>query len=209
MLKLFMPKQPQFATEFQALQVCITDISTLLQNFVQHFKESDSYYTKAKLVEQRADDITHSIIKELNSSFITPFDREDIYVMAQNMDDIVDTLEDFFQAVALYQVIEKRPVIDQFAALIAQAEKELQALVTACFSERKLTHQVIDRIVRLHELENDGDEVYRQAIRQLFSTEHDPIVLIKWKEIIKTLETVMDEYQHVSNTIENIIVKSS
>ena len=209
MLKLFMPKQPSFAKEFQELQACITDISRLLQAFVVHFNESESYYTKAKIVEQRADDITHSIIKELNSAFITPFDREDIYVMAQSMDDVVDMLEDFFQEVFLYQVVEKRPVVDQFARLIGQAEKELNALVLVCFSERKLTQLVINRIVRLHELENDGDEVYRQAIRQLFSTERDPILLIKWQELIKTLETVMDKYQHVSNTIENIIVKSS
>ncbi len=208
-MKFFLPKQPAFAADFQKMSVCLTDINGVFQEFAREFCDFEGYWRRTKSIEHRADEIAHGIIILLNKSFITPFDREDIYQLIHEFDDIIDLLENTVHNTFLYEVTEKKPFIDEFAALIGRATEALNDLVRVTFEQRKYSEPVWKIIRLIHDLEDEGDIVYQRSLRLLFQEETDPIRIIKWKDILGTLEHIMDVFQNMSNTVEGIVVKGS
>jgi predicted phosphate transport protein (TIGR00153 family) len=191
------------------MSVCLSDITAIFQEFAKNFKDFENYWHKSKDVEHRADSIAHQIINLLNKSFITPFDREDIYRLIHEFDDIIDLLENTLHNVLLYDMSEKKSFVDEFARLIGKATVALNTLIKETFEQQKYTDTIWKLICEIHDLEDEGDVAYEKAIRTLFAEEKDPMNVIKWKDILGTLEHIMDVYQTMSNTIEGIVVKSS
>jgi predicted phosphate transport protein (TIGR00153 family) len=208
-MKFLLPKAPAFAEHFQEMSVCLAEIAAVFNEFSIEFRDFEKYWLKSKDIEHKADEITHQIINLINQSFITPFDREDIYRLIHEYDDIIDLLENTLHNIYLYEVAEKRPFIDEFARLIARATTALIALVKETFDKQKLTDGIWKTIREIHDIEDEGDVIYHRTLRQLFKEEKDPIELIKWKDILVTLERVIDVFQYMSNTIEGIVVKGS
>jgi len=208
-MKFFLPKEPAFYEHFQEMSVCLSDITAIFQEFTEKFRDFDQYWQKSKDVEHRADSIAHRIINLLNQSFITPFDREDIYGLIHEFDDIIDLLENTIHNIFLYEVSEKKSFVDEFAKLIGRATVALNSLIKETFEHQKYTDTIWKLICEIHDLEDEGDVAYVKAIRVLFAEEKDPIKVIKWKDVLGTLEHIMDVYQDMSNTIEGIVVKSS
>ncbi len=208
-MKFLLPKAPAFAEHFQEMSVCLAEIAAVFNEFSIEFRDFEKYWLKSKDIEHKADEITHQIINLINQSFITPFDREDIYRLIHEYDDIIDLLENTLHNIYLYEVAEKRPFIDEFARLIARATIALIALVKETFDKQKLTDGIWKTIREIHDIEDEGDVIYHRTLRQLFKEEKDPIELIKWKDILVTLERVIDVFQYMSNTIEGIVVKGS
>jgi predicted phosphate transport protein (TIGR00153 family) len=208
-MKFLLPKAPAFAEHFQEMSLCLTEIAAVFQEFSVEFRDFERYWQKSKEIEHKADEITHQIINLINKSFITPFDREDIYRLIHEYDDIIDLLENTLHNIYLYEVVEKRPFIDDFARLIARASVALIALVKETFDKQKYTDEIWKLICEIHDLEDEGDVIYHKTLRLLFREEKNPIELIKWKDILVTLERVMDVFQYMSNTIEGIVVKGS
>jgi len=208
-MKFLLPKAPAFAEHFQEMSVCLAEIAAVFNEFSIEFRDFEKYWLKSKDIEHKADEITHQIINLINQSFITPFDREDIYRLIHEYDDIIDLLENTLHNIYLYEVVEKRPFIDEFARLIARATTALIALVKETFDKQKLTDGIWKTIREIHDIEDEGDVIYHRTLRQLFKEEKDPIELIKWKDILVTLERVIDVFQYMSNTIEGIVVKGS
>ncbi|MCX6566725.1 MAG: DUF47 family protein [Candidatus Aminicenantes bacterium] len=208
-MKFLLPKAPAFSEHFQEMSLCLAEIASVFQEFSVEFRDFEKYWLKSKDIEHKADEITHQIINLINKSFITPFDREDIYRLIHEYDDIIDLLENTIHNIYLYEVAEKRPFVDDFARLIARATTALIALVKETFDKQKYTDDIWKYIREIHDLEDEGDVIYHRTLRILFKEEKDPIELIKWKDILITLERVMDVFQYMSNTIEGIVVKGS
>ncbi|MGB9835368.1 MAG: DUF47 domain-containing protein [Candidatus Saccharicenans sp.] len=208
-MKFLLPKEPAFAQHFSDLTSCLSEITEVFCEFSRNFDHSAQYWEKAKQVEHKADHVAHEIIKLLNQCFITPFDREDIYKLVHEIDDIIDLIENAIHNVYLYGLNDKRGFIDEFAVFSREATEKLNKLVAEIFKSQKYTQHIAELIRSIHDLEDKGDVVYARSLQKLFQEEKDPVSIMKWKDILFILETIMDVYQRVSNTVEGIVVKSS
>ena len=155
--------------------------------------------------EHVSDEITHEIYQQLNSSFITPFDREDIYKLASLLDDVMDSMDAAADLVSLYQ-IDALPdgVADQVDVLVRAAD-----LTSESMPRLRTMKDLQDYWIEVNRLENQADQVYRRLLAYLFSGEFDAITVLKLKEVVETLEQAADGFEHVANTIETIAVKES
>ena len=155
--------------------------------------------------EQEGDRITHDIIQRLNKTFVTPIDREDIYALATQMDDIVDFTEEAADFLGLYGI----------EAPMEQAQALTKVLVAACEQlaeglEHLRDFTGLERYwIEIHRLENEGDRISRDAVASLFSNGIDPMVVIRWKDIFAVLENAIDATETAAQIIEGIVIKNS
>jgi uncharacterized protein len=159
-------------------------------------------------VEHDSDSATHELYNKINSSFITPFDREDIYRLGSGLDDVMDHLEAIGTFVYLYglsslpalprEMLEIIDVLDQQAKVTAEAMPRLKTM-----------RDLKDYWVECNRLENEGDRAYRMLLVRLFSGEYDALTVLKMKEVADELEAACDAFEHVANTVETIAVKES
>ncbi len=206
-MSLFSPKTVDFVHLLKEVTTEVKSIANVYKEFVGDFGKLEEYSKKASDIEHAADQKVHDVINALHKTFITPFDREDIYALAHQMDDLVDIIENVIRNVSLYQITEARPAMGQFAELIVKAAVALEE-ATGCL-EDKNTEKVMQLLLEIHKLEDEGDVAFFEAMKTLFQSEKDPIALIKWKDIIEELESVMDKFQEVSNIMEGMIVKAT
>jgi predicted phosphate transport protein (TIGR00153 family) len=159
-------------------------------------------------LEHDSDQITHEVYNRINSTFITPFDREDIYKLASNLDDVMDHIEAAGSLVYLYG-LTKLPVLPrEMHELVDVVER--QARITAEAMPRlKSMKDMRDYWVECNRLENEGDQAYRMLLVRLFSGEYEPLAVLKMKEVADELEAACDALEHVANTVEQISVKES
>ncbi|WP_034267211.1 DUF47 domain-containing protein [Actinospica robiniae] len=155
--------------------------------------------------EHASDEITHTIYRQLNSSFITPFDREDIYMLASLLDDVMDEMDAAADLVSLYQIdVLPQGVSDQVDVLVRAADLTAEAM-----PRLRTMKDLRDYWIEVNRLENQADQVYRKLLAHLFSGEYDAITVLKLKEVVDTLEQAADGFEHVANTVETITVKES
>lgn len=163
----------------------------------------DEYAKRIKRLEHACDELTHNISTKLNKSFITPFDREDIYLMSSALDDIVDLIDDAATAVIIFDVKEIKDYAHDLAEVIGKMAEQLHEIVSTLQKPKNVTQ----RLVEIHRLENDGDDIYHAAIAELFKEEQNPLTVLKWKEIYEKLEAAVDRCENVANIIESVIIK--
>ena len=155
--------------------------------------------------EHEADDATHSIMRRLNQTFVTPFDRDDIYTLASSLDDCMDFMEEAADLIVLYKV-DALParVSDQVQVLQRAAELTAEAM-----PRLRSMESLAEYWVEVNRLENQADKIHRKLLAQLFDEVTDPIVLMKVKEIVEKLEDAADAFEKVANTVETIALKES
>jgi predicted phosphate transport protein (TIGR00153 family) len=159
-------------------------------------------------VEHDSDKITHDVYNKINSTFITPFDREDIYRLASTLDDVMDHIEAAGNLVYLYG-LTKLPALPREMHDLVQVLDQ-QARVTADMMPRlRSMKDLKEHWVEVNRLENDGDKAYRMLLVRLFSGEYDALSVLKMKEVADELEKACDAFEHVANTVEQIAVKES
>lgn len=155
--------------------------------------------------EHEADDATHSIMRRLNQTFVTPFDRDDIYMLASSLDDCMDFMEEAADLIVLYKVDELPPrVSDQVQVLQRAAELTAEAM-----PRLRSMDSLSEYWVEVNRLENQADKIHRKLLAQLFDEVVDPIELMKVKEIVEKLEDAADAFEKVANTVETIALKES
>ena len=183
----FTPKEPKFFPLLKQLSEVLCEASVVLIESLQHDSptERSDYYKKIKDLEREGDRLTHLIFDELGTTFITPFDREDIHDLASCMDDVIDGINSCAKRISIYN---PRP--------ISENGKELSRLTL-----------LREYCSKLHEIENQADDVYEFFITKLFEEEKDCIELIKIKEIMHELEKTTDAAEHVGKILKNLIVK--
>jgi hypothetical protein len=158
--------------------------------------------------EHKGDEITHQIFQALGSTFITPFDREDIHELTSKLDDILDYLQGASTRIILYRVDAISPEAERLAVLIHDSVVELHKAIPKLRDLRDVK-LINESLVRINSIENEADDLFERAIANLFDTCKDPIMLIKSKELLVSLETATDQCEDAANVIESIIVKSA
>ena len=155
--------------------------------------------------EQEGDRITHDIIRRLNSTFVTPFDREDIYGLATQIDDVVDYIEEAGDFLGLYQIEAPMQQAQALAEVLVSACSELAAALAGLRGFKDLDRHLIE----IHRLENDGDRISRDAVASLFANGIDPMVVIRWKDIFAVLEKAIDATETAAHIIEGVAIKNA
>ena len=201
----FLPKEEQYFGLFIQMTVYISDAARELKEMLSDKNyEYGEYSRRIKGLEHACDELTHTISTKLNKSFITPFDREDIYTMSTALDDIVDLIDDAARAIIYFDVKEIKGYARDFADVIVRMAEQLHAIVSILERPKNITQ----RLVEIHRLENEADDIYHAAIAELFHEEHDPLTVLKWKEIYEKLEAAVDRCENVANIIESVIIKN-
>ncbi len=199
-----LPREDEYFMMLSQMTEKIQDGSNLLVEMLQDKRENFETYTKRiKDVEHECDELSHKVTIKLNKSFITPFDREDIFTLSVALDDVMDYIDAGARAIIMYDIQE----INDHAKHLAKVIQSLAIEVNAAVSMLKKPDGMNQNIVEIHRLENEADDVYFRAIGELFHNQTDPITLIKWKELYEILENATDRCESVANIVESIILK--
>jgi len=206
---LFLPKQPVFYTLFDKQAQSIAKVAHLLQELSQQENAAvvGSYAVKAKEIENEADSVIRETVRCLNQTFITPFDREDIHQLANQLDDIVDDIENVIHNIIIYKVNPQEKLLSDFARIILLDAEQLEELIRL-LPTQKYSEEVRLHIEKIHNLEDSGDELFAETISHLFSGSLDPVSVIKLKDIAENMEKITDRFQNACTTIENIYLKN-
>lgn len=206
MLRKLLPREDQYFDLFLQMTNYIVEAVGELRDMLNDKQPNYSEYSqRIKRLEHACDELTHTISTKLNKSFITPFDREDIYLMSSALDDIVDLIDDAARAIIIFDVREIKSYAQDLASVLEKMAEQLREIVAMLRKPKNLTQ----RLVEVHRLENDGDDIYHNAIAELFHEERDPLTVLKWKEIYEKLEAAIDRCENVANIIESVIIKHS
>ena len=199
----FLPKEERFYDDFVALAEEIRHGASILEEMLAPEQPIWDKADEIKEVEHKCDFLTHEIIQRLHRTFVTPLDREDIFALARSLDDVMDAIDASATIVRLYHIAEVRAEARELTRIImASAEQVVKAI--KALERRK---GVAEPAVEINRLENEADRVHEAALRRLFEEERDPIVIIKWKEILDFLEDATDRCEDVANVLEGVVVK--
>jgi uncharacterized protein len=179
--------------------------SRLLDQMMGSWPDDGGLGSEILRAEQEGDRITHDIIQRLNSTFVTPIDREDIYGLATQVDDIVDYTEEAADFLALYKIEAPMAQAQALTKVLVEASEQLaQGL------EHLREFKGLDKYwIEVHRLENEGDRISRDAVASLFSNGIDPMVVIRWKDMFAVLENAIDATETAAQTLEGIVIKNS
>jgi predicted phosphate transport protein (TIGR00153 family) len=155
--------------------------------------------------EQEGDRITHDIIRRLNTTFVTPIDREDIYALATQLDDIVDYIEEVADFMGLYRIEAPMDQSQLLAEVLVKCCELMSGLLQNLRGFKDLDHYWIE----IHRLENDGDRIYRDAVASLFADRIDPMVVIRWRDVFLRLERAIDATETSASIVEGIVIKNA
>lgn len=201
------PREEKFFDLFEDLIRKIEEGGALFLVFLENWENPAAKAAKIKEIEHEADVITHHTYEKMYKTFLTPFDREDIYTLVNKMDSIVDLIEASASRMALYKIKKPTEEIKAMArvlnACIAGVKKAVHGL-----RDLKNTRMIQEVSVEINTLENEGDVIVRTAVARLFDDEKDVYELIKWKEIYERIEEAIDICEDVANIVEGIVLKN-
>jgi uncharacterized protein len=203
--QLFAPKERGFFDLFEEAGANIVLATELLERELQQWPDHGSLARDIVVCEQEGDRITHDIIQRLNSTFVTPIDREDIYALASSLDDIVDFVEEVSDFMGLYRIEAPMEQAQQMAAILHESARQLAQAIPRLRSFRDIHHFTIE----VNRLENEGDRVVREALASLFERGIDPMMVIRWKDIFERLGDDIDATEKTANILEGIVIKNT
>ena len=177
----------------------------LLRDMLEQWPDEGGLGRDILKAEQEGDRITHDIVQRLNSTFVTPIDREDIYALATQMDDVVDYIEEVADFMGLYRVEAPMEQAQSLAEILVKCCEQLYGLLQNLRGFKELDHYWIE----IHRLENDGDRIYRDAVASLFADRVDPMVVIRWRDIFLRLERAIDATETAAHILEGIVIKNA
>jgi len=199
------PREDSFYDMFAASANNLVTAARLLVELISDGADREAIAEKLRACEHAGDEATHAIMHRLNETFITPFDREDIYRLASQIDDVMDDMEEAADLVVLYKidqlpkgVVQQVEVLERAAELTAEAMPRLRSM-----------KELNEYWIEINRLENQGDQIYRRLLAHLFNGSYDTLTVMKLKEVIDRLEGATDAFEHVANTVETIAVKES
>jgi predicted phosphate transport protein (TIGR00153 family) len=201
----FKPVDTAFYSLLTSSATGLVDGAALLAEMLGDGNDRPGIAARMRDTEHHADETTHEIIRRVNSTFVTPFDREDIYALASGLDDVMDFMEEAVDLVLLYEVeslpaelAEQVEVLQRCAELTAESMPRLQSM-----------KDLEEYWIEINRLENAGDKSYRRILAKLFSGAYDALEVLKLKDIVDSLEHAIDAFERVANIVEQISVKES
>ena len=199
-----LPREDEYFVLFAELTEKIQEAADALVEMMAGASGNFAAQTKRiKDAEHACDDISHKITTKLNKSFITPFDREDIYTLSVALDDVCDYIDAGARAIVMYDIQEIGEHAVGFSKVIQNLTLEIQSAV----GKLKKPDEINQHFVEIHRLENEADEIYFRAVGELFKNPTDPLTVIRYKELYEILENATDRCESVANIIESIILK--
>ena len=202
----FIPKEQKFFELFEESAENIVKASQALKEMLDTWQFIDSRVAEITEMEHQGDTITHQIISLLHRTFVTPFDREDIAMLAHTMDDVLDFIHSAADAMFIYKVDSATSRAKELADIIVQGAVELDAAVRG-LRKRSELKMIMERCVEINRLENMADRIYRAAMAELFENTADVAQLIKWREIYEHMESATDRCEDVANVLEGVALK--
>ena len=197
------PRDEQFFDMFADLAKRVTASARLLEKMFDDIDNLPKHAAAIKDLEHEADHITHTVIDRIQRVFITPFDREDIHQLVQELDEVIDMIDGAARRAGMFGINTTQDGVRQFTGILVRATEAIEWAVTSM----KQPKIVEARSREIKKLEEEGDTVYAQSVAALFRGNHDPIEVIKWKEIYETIERALDQCEDVANVLESISIK--
>jgi uncharacterized protein len=199
----FFPRDEQFFALFNRMADEIRAAAGLLEEMLATDPPDTSKVELIRDAEHRCDALTHDTIQRLHRTFVTPFDREDLYSLASALDNVMDAIDHAAVLVRLYRITKVLPGARELTRTVSSSAARLDDALDA-LEKRK---PVQPHAVEINRLENEADRAYQNALQTLFDTQTDPILIIKWKEVFDMLELITDACEDVANVIEGVVVK--
>jgi predicted phosphate transport protein (TIGR00153 family) len=207
MVKLsLMPREQKFFDLFEESARNINEAARALKEMVDTWQFIDSWVAEITEMEHRGDTITHQVISLLHRTFVTPFDREDIALLAHTMDDIIDFIHAAADSMFIYKITSPTQRAKELADVIVLGAAEMEKAV-AGLRKRSEFKNMLERCVEMNRLENVADRIYRAAIAELFDNTADMAQVIKWREIYEHMESATDRCEDVANVLEGVALK--
>ena len=209
LLRLFLPQDDKFLPLIERSADNVRDAVQVYSSLARagSLEDITRIRDEIKNLEHIGDKLTHTIFEELNRSFITPFDREDIYSLTKRMDDVLDLMDDVADILVLYQIDRLH---DGMIMLLEVTRRAVADIHKSIHSLRKMNYDVIrEQIINVHALENEGDRLYRHFLGKLYAEEKDAIRLMKYSSIYNELEQTIDKCEDLMNAIESIVLKQA
>ncbi len=197
------PREESFFDLFEELARKVAQGADALLDLLQNYSDLDRKSGLVVDIEHEGDELTHEVMRRLNTSFITPFDREDIHRLASNLDDVLDHIEAAAEYLQLHKIQEPLPQMVQLCQTLAAAARHTASAMPGLRKMKNLETYWIE----INRLENEGDRSYRRTIAHLFSGDYKAMDVLKWKDIIEEIETAIDRLEDVANTVEGIVLK--
>jgi uncharacterized protein len=200
-----MPKQPKFFEMLAVLTEEAHKAAQILMTLSENLDNLDELASEIHVIENKCDEITHSISNELNETFVTPIDREDIFAITNALDNVVDGIDRIASKLKLYKIKTPPHFGPQLATILLRQTELLNEVVKSMTGDFKKT---LEKLVIIRNLETEGDAVFRDSITYLFENEKDPIEVIKKKEILENFEKAVDKCQTATIAIEGALIKN-
>ncbi len=202
----FIPREQKFFDLFEQSAHNMVKAAQVLKELVDTWGGVKDRVDEIAQLEHNGDTITHQIMAQLHRTFVTPFDREDITLLAHSLDDVIDFIDAAADAMLIYKIDHSTPRAKELADIIVQAAVEVERAIPQLRHRAELG-KMLTRCVEVNRLENVADEVYRSAIAELFDDTADMAQVIKWREIYEHMETATDRCEDVSNVLEGVALK--
>jgi len=202
----FIPREEKFFVLFQESAQNVVKAAQGLKNLVDDWANIEGEVAQITELEHQGDTITHQIMAQLNRTFVTPFDREDMALLAHSMDDVTDFIHAAADAMLIYKVDPPAQRAKELADIIVQAAAEVERAVSQ-LQHRTELKRVLTRCVEINRLENMADRVFRSAMAELFNDSTDITHIIKWREIYEHMESATDRCEDVANVLEGVALK--
>ena len=201
----FRPVDASFYDLFSASAAHLTTGASLLAEMLAEGSDREDVARRMREAEHEADETTHAIVRRVNSTFVTPFDREDIYSLASGLDDIMDMMDEVVDLVLLYDVAELPSGFDTLVEVI----QECSRITTEAMPRLQAMKDLEEYWIEINRLENAGDKTYRRTLAKLFDGRYEALEVLKLKDIVESLEGAIDAFEKVANIVEQIAVKES
>jgi uncharacterized protein len=200
-----LPKNPEFFKMFTALASRITASARLLHTLFSEPDRLPELAAAIKDLEHEADDLTHDVIGLLDTSFITPIDREDIHLLASRLDDVIDLIDGTARRAQMFRIRDVQASAVALTSILVRASEAVEGAVASV----KNTKVVVGTSMVVKELEEQADSLYHEAMGRLFDGRPDALEVIKWKELYDMIERAIDQCEDVANTLESIALKNN
>jgi len=204
----FIPKEGKFFDLFELGARNMVKAAQVLKELVDTWDDVEGRVGEIAQMEDEGDTITHEIMAQLNRTFVTPFDREDIALLAHSLDDVMDFIDAAADAMLIYKIDCPTPRAQELADIIVQAAAEVERAIPQLRHHAELK-KILTRCVEINRLENVADEVFRSAMAELFDDTIDMAQVIKWREIYEHMESATDRCEDVSNVLEGVALKNA
>jgi len=199
----FVPREERFYALLVGLIDRISSGAAIFVDLLADYEARAGYAAKIKAVEEECDHLAAEILAKLNTSFITPIDREDIYLLTTRADDIIDAVNGLARRMEIVNAVPLRSDVPEIAGLLAAALVE----IADAFGQLEARNQVTEHAQKVRVLEKRADVLYAEALHRLFTEESNAIEVIKWASIYEQLEDAIDRSKHLAQSLEGIVVK--